>query len=213
MLISNNKLQKYILNHTENESKILKELNRQTHLKTLNPRMLSGHLQGKILQMLSKMIQPKHILEIGTFTGYSAISLAQGLKKNGKLYTIEINEELVDFTKSYFKKANLNEKIEFHIGDALKIIPKINVKFDLVFIDAEQQQYLNYYNLIFNKVKSGGFIIADNALWDGKVVKKTEEDDLYTKGILEFNKFVNNDTRVENVLFPVRDGLMVLRKR
>ncbi|MCK4663829.1 MAG: O-methyltransferase [Bacteroidales bacterium] len=209
----NKELEKYILEHIEPEGEILKELNRKTYLKFLNPRMLSGHLQGKVLKMLSKMICPENILEIGTYTGYSAICLVQGLKTKGKLHTIEINDELEDFIKSYFKKAKVSEKIILHIGDALKIIPSIDKLFDMVFIDGYKEQYLDYYNCVFEKVKKGGFIIADNVLWDGKVIEKVNDNDVQTKGILAFNDFVHNDNRVENVIFPIRDGFMILKKK
>jgi predicted O-methyltransferase YrrM len=211
-MLFDEKIEKYILDHTESEDDVLVELYRQTHLKIYHPRMLSGHLQGKLLKMLVHMVQPKNILEIGTFTGYSAICMAQALGSNGKIHTIEVNDELEDFAKSFFKKANVEDKIDFYIGSALDIIPTIDAEFDLVFIDGEKREYLDYYNLVFDKVKKGGFIIADNVLWSGKVVEKVKPSDLHTKRILEFNQFVHDDPRVENVLFPLRDGLMILRK-
>ena len=207
-----NKLEQYILNHSEPEGNILSELNRKTNLSMLNPRMLSGHLQGKILKMLSNMIKPKYILEIGTFTGYSAICLASGLKKGGKLHTIDINDEIAYLAKDYFKKAKLNNKIVFHIGNAIDIIPELNIKFDLVYIDGDKREYCIYYNSVFQYLKKGGFIIADNVLWNGKVVEKIAENDEQTKGIIKFNDLVHADNRVENVIFPLRDGLMLLRK-
>ena len=206
-------IEEYILAHTEPEDDILKELDRQTNLKILRPRMLSGHLQGEILKMISYMIKPQNILEIGTFTGYSAICLAKGLSKDGRLFTIDINDEIADFTKSFFDKVSIKNKIIFYVGDALKIVPEVDEKFDLVFIDADKRQYLDYYNLIFDKVNKGGFIIADNVLWDGKVVEKVDENDKQTLGLLEFNDFIQNDDRVENVMFPIRDGLMVIKKK
>ena len=206
-------IEEYILAHTEPEDDILKELDRQTNLKILRPRMLSGHLQGEILKMISYMIKPQNILEIGTFTGYSAICLAKGLSKDGRLFTIDINDEISDFTKSFFDKVSIKNKIIFYVGDALKIVPEVDEKFDLVFIDADKRQYLDYYNLIFDKVNKGGFIIADNVLWDGKVVEKVNENDKQTLGLLEFNDFIQNDDRVENVMFPIRDGLMVIKKK
>ncbi|MBI5217786.1 MAG: O-methyltransferase [Bacteroidia bacterium] len=206
-------LEQYILDHTEPESELLKELYRETHVRIMHPRMCSGHLQGKILQMLCHMVNLEYILEIGTFTGYSAICMAQTLPDKGELHTIEINDEIAELALSYFKKANLTHKIHFHIGDALKIIPEINRTFDLVFIDGEKKQYLDYYNLVFDKVRKGGFIIADNVLWSGKVVKKDlPGSDHFTRGILAFNDFVQQDGRVQNVLFPIHDGLMVIKK-
>ncbi|MCK5822858.1 MAG: O-methyltransferase [Bacteroidales bacterium] len=207
------KIEKYIIAHTEPEDELLKELDRMTNLKILRPRMLSGHLQGEILKMISYMIKPKKILEIGTFTGYSAICLAKGLNQNGKLYTIDKNDEIADFTKSIFEKFQLNDKIFFCVGDAMNIIPEIDEKFDLVFIDADKREYLDYYKLIFDKVNKGGFIIADNVLWDGKVIEKVDKNDKQTQGLLAFNDFIQNDNRVENVMFPIRDGLMIMRKK
>ena len=209
----NPEIEKYILAHTQPEDDILKELDRQTNLKTLRPRMLSGHLQGEILKMISYMIKPQNILEIGTFTGYSAICLAKGLREDGKLFTIDIDDEIADFTKSFFDKVSMKDKIIFYVGDALKIVPKIDEKFDIVFIDADKRQYLDYYNLIFDKVNKDGFIIADNVLWGGKVVEKVDKNDKQTLGLLEFNNFIQNDDRVENVMFPIRDGLMVIKKK
>ena len=213
MFESNKKLEEYITKYTENEDDILKELNRKTFLETFNPRMICSPLQGKILQMLSNMISPKYILEIGTFTGYSAICLARGLKKDGKLFTIEINDELTKYSQNFFEKAKLQNNIVQKVGDALEIIPKIDKNFDLVFIDADKERYLDYYKMIFDKVNIGGFIIADNVLWEGKVVEENlPKNDFCTRVILELNSFVNEDDRVENVIFPIRDGLMVLRK-
>jgi len=207
------KIEKYIEDHTEAESELLALLNRETQQKIINPRMLSGHVQGKILEMISKMINPNFILEIGTFTGYSAICLAQGLTENGQLHTIELNDELESFIRSYFEKSGLQHKIHLHIGDAVKIINSLNNSIDLVFIDADKRQYLDYYNLVIGKVRKGGFILADNVLWSGKVVEPLNSNDDYTKGILAFNDFVHNDNRVENVILPVRDGIMLLRKK
>jgi predicted O-methyltransferase YrrM len=205
-------LEDYIADHTSAESELLQKLNRETHVKILFPRMLSGHLQGKILEMISWMIRPERVLEIGTYTGYSAMCLASGLSENGLIHTIEINPELEEFILKYFKEAGLSEKIKLHIGNALKIIPQLDENFDLVFIDADKENYLNYYNLIFDKVRKGGFILADNALWDGKVVDNKKRPDKETEGIIRFNDFVQNDSRVENVLLPVRDGIMIVRK-
>jgi len=206
-------IEEYILNHSDKEDPILAELNRETNLKILRPRMLSGHLQGKILEMISKMIRPEKILELGTYTGYSAICLAKGLKENGVLHSVEINDELEDFISKYIKKARLDNKIKLHFGDARKIVPEINDQFDLVFIDADKREYLEYYNIVFDFVKQGGFILADNVLWSGKVIKLDSPDDEYTKGIFEFNEFIKNDDRIEKVILPLRDGLTLIRKK
>ncbi len=207
------KISEYCENHTQSEDEVLRELNRFTHVNVLRPRMLSGHLQGVLLEMISKMIQPKSILEIGTYTGYSAISLAKGLENDGKLITIEFNEELEELANSFFEKAGFSDKIQLIIGNALEIIPTLPQTFDLVFIDADKENYLQYYNLIINKVNSGGYIIADNVLWSGKVADKISPSDKETIAIDAFNKFVHQDTRVENLLLPFRDGLMVLKKK
>ena len=205
-------IEEYILNHSDKEDPVLAELNRETNLKVLRPRMLSGHLQGKILEMISKMINPEKILELGTYTGYSAICLAKGLKDNGILHTIEINDELEDLIFKYIKKAGFENKIKLHFGDAMKIVPEINEQFDLVFIDADKREYLEYYKIVFDFVKPGGFLLADNVLWSGKVIEQESPDDEYTKGILKFNEFIKNDNRVEKVILPLRDGLMLIRK-
>ncbi len=204
--------EKYIIDHTSPEDEVLASLNRETHLKVLYPRMLSGHVQGRILEMISRMIRPERILEIGTYTGYSAICLAKGLTKDGFLHTIEINPELDEIAGRYFIKAGLESRIIRHTGDALEIIPKLNEQFDLVFIDAAKEHYPDYYRLVFDKVKKGGFIMADNALWDGKVVSDKNAPDKETQGIMTFNDLVQQDDRVENVLLSDRDGLMVIRK-
>lgn len=209
----NQELENYIAQHTEAESELLSQLNRETHHKILLPRMLSGHVQGKILEMISKMIQPKYILELGTYTGYSAICLAQGLLDGGVLHTVEINDELETFTSSFFAKSNVADKIKLHIGDANEIIPKLSDEIDLVFIDADKRQYLDYYKMVIDKTRTGGFILADNVLWSGKVVEPIGGNDEYTKGIKEFNDFVHKDSRVENVILPIRDGIMMLRKK
>ena len=192
---------------------MLKELNRQTHLKVLQPRMLSGHFQGRFLSMISKMIQPISILEIGTYTGYSALCLAEGLKKGGKLTTIDKNAELEAFVRNFFEKSAYSENIEFVIADAMEYIPSINQSFDLVFIDADKGNYLNYYKLVIDMIPSGGYILADNVLWSGKVIDEKSMNDKDTKAIMEFNQFVMNDYRVENVLLPIRDGLFLIRKK
>jgi predicted O-methyltransferase YrrM len=203
----------YSDSHTEQESAILSDLDRKTHLKVLQPRMLSGHFQGRLLSMLSHIKRPKRILEIGTYTGYSALCLAEGLAEDGKVYTIDINYELQDMVKDYVERACLSDQIEMLIGDAMEIIPNLNEEFDLVFIDADKSNYINYYNLIFPKVKKNGLIIADNVLWSGKVVDGEKNKDLDTQVLIEFNKLVHEDERVQNVLLPIRDGLMVLRKK
>lgn len=208
------KLDSYILNHISPQSKALLELERQTNLRFINNRMISGHLQGKFLEMISKMIQPKRILEIGTFTGYSAICLAQGLIENGKLSTIEINDETEDFIRHYIEKAGMTNKIELLIGNALEIIEKFESnEFDIIFIDADKYNYCKYYQLAIDKIKSGGYIIADNVLWDGKVAEPLKEKDLQTKEILEFNEMVAKDPRVEVVIIPIRDGISIIRKK
>lgn len=206
-------LEKYVLAHTDPEPQHLQELDRETHLKVLMPRMLSGHYQGRLLSMLSKLVQPDCILEIGTYTGYSAICLAEGLSKTGILHTIDINDELEAFARSWFKKAGVSEKILYHSGNALKIIPAMNLQFDLVFIDADKENYGNYYDLVIDKVRKGGLIIADNVLWSGKVLEDPMKTDKDTRAIQAFNDRVQKDSRVENILLPVRDGLLILRKK
>ncbi len=206
-------LEKYILAHTRSENEVLADLYRKTHIKFVNPNMVAGHLQGEILTMITNMISPAKILEIGTFTGYSAICLARGLRKNGKLDTIEINDELKDFILSYFKKSGVEKQINLHIGNSLDLVKELPGSYDLVFIDGDKREYSAYYNLVFEKVRPGGFILADNILWGGKVTDPEYKDDPFTKGIMEFNELVHNDARVENVIFPVRDGLMLLKKK
>ncbi len=205
-------IDKYAVEHSNKESQLLYDLNRQTHIQVLQPRMLSGHLQGRILSMFSHMIKPSNVLEIGTYTGYSALCIAEGVAEGGKLITIDKNEELEEFTRSYFEQSNHRDTIDFRVGDAMEIIPQLEEEFDLVFIDADKPNYSNYFDLVIDKVKQGGFIIADNVLWSGKVVKPIEERDMETKSIVEYNKKIQEDDRVENVLMPVRDGLMVARK-
>ena len=213
MLDFSPELEAYLSVHIDEEDPVLAELNRETHLKILHPRMLSGHLQGKILTLFSKILQPETILEVGTFTGYSAICLARGLKPGGKLHTIDINDELVDFSSAFFKKAGLEKSIILHTGNALQIIPEMDETFDLVFLDGEKAEYSQYYDHVFDKVNTGGLIIADNVLWDGKVLKAPQPNDRSTKGIIEFNDRIAKDNRVEKVIFPVRDGFTVIRKK
>ncbi len=205
-------IEKYAEDHSERESDFLYQLNRDTHLKVLQPRMLSGHLQGRLLSMLSHLAQPKRVLEIGTYTGYSALCLAEGLQKDGKLITIDCNEDLMHFTSDVFAKSPYHNQIEFLCGDAMDLIPSLTDTFDLVFIDADKSNYLNYYNLVLPKVRSGGLIIADNVLWSGKVLDLENNTDLDTVAIHEFNKTVHEDTRVQEVLLPIRDGLLLVRK-
>jgi predicted O-methyltransferase YrrM len=205
-------LDQYIINHSTPEEDYLNELDRETHRKVLHPRMLSGHLQGQILSMISCMIRPKNILEIGTFTGYSALCLAKGLAENGRLHTIEIDDELEIFAQKYFLKSGMAERIIQHIGDARQIIPTIKESFDLVFIDADKREYCDYYHLVFDRIPVGGFLLADNVLWDGKVVDPKAADEDQTHGILEFNDLIQNDSRVRNVILPVRDGIMLVQK-
>ncbi|HEY9487902.1 MAG TPA: O-methyltransferase [Chryseosolibacter sp.] len=203
-------LQDYAEKHTTEESPILAKINRDTHAQVLMPRMLSGQLQGRVLSMISNMIRPRVILEIGTFTGYSAICLAEGLKENGKLITIDINEELRDRVSGYFREANLEDRIDYHIGDAATIIPGLRETFDLVFIDADKENYARYFDLVIDRVNLNGFIMADNVLWSGKVLDEKPDKD--TRAIVDFNAKVQRDPRVENVLLPIRDGIMLMRK-
>tara|TARA_B100001109_G_scaffold73019_1_gene59662 strand:- start:3104 stop:3748 length:645 start_codon:yes stop_codon:yes gene_type:complete len=206
------KIFNYSLSKSTKEPKILNDLNRETHLKILNPRMLSGHYQGRILSLVSKIIKPKTVLEIGTYTGYSTICLSEGLDKNGSIHTIDHNEELLVIQNKYFKKAGISEKVKQYTGDATKIVKKLNLDFDLVFIDADKENYPLYFDSIIEKVKPGGVIIADNILWSGKILEKVEEEDYATKSIIEFNDKVNNDDRVETIILPIRDGLSLIRK-
>jgi len=205
-------IEKYVDSHTREESEVLKKLNRETYAKVLMPQMLSGHVQGRFLKMLSYMVNPSQILEVGTFTGYSSICLAGGLKEGGMVHTIDINEELNSMVLRYIKEAGMENKIKTYIGNALEIIPTINHTFDIVFIDADKANYCNYYQLAINKLKPGGFIFADNVLWSGKVTEPLKKSDHDTKAIMEYNDMVNSDPRVENVLVPIRDGLMIARK-
>ncbi|SMG33650.1 Predicted O-methyltransferase YrrM [Marivirga sericea] len=207
-------LEKYIDAHTEPENELLYNINRETHTEVLKPRMLSGHLQGRVLSMLSHMIQPENILEIGTYTGYSALCMAEGLRENGHLITLDVNEELAERVQGYFKSSEFSSRIEMKIGKALEIIPTLDKNWDMVFIDADKSNYLNYYKLCIKQVRSGGYILVDNVLWSGKVLEKNRKKlDKDTASMLEFNEFVHHDDRVQNVLFPIRDGLMILRKK
>ena len=204
-------LENYVANHSQQEPELLMQLNKETHQKILQPRMLSGHFQGRVLSMLSKIINPKSILEIGTYTGYAALCLAEGLQENGTLDTIDINEELEEIQKKYFNLSNYSNNIVQHIGDAIEIIPTLNKKFDLVFIDADKENYINYFHLIVPLMNKGGIILSDNVLWSGKVLEEVKINDKSTQILLDYNKIINEDSRVETVLLPIRDGLTVTR--
>ena len=204
-------IEDYIALHSQNEPELLAQLNKETYQKILLPRMLSGHFQGRVLSMLAKLIRPKSILEIGTYTGYATLCLCEGLQENGIVHTIDVKEELVDFQRKYFDKSPWKNQIHQHLGEAVAIIPTINETFDLVFVDADKENYLNYYELILPKMNKGGIILSDNVLWSGKVVEPLQEGDLSTKILLEYNKKLKEDKRIETVLLPIRDGLTVSR--
>jgi predicted O-methyltransferase YrrM len=204
-------LENYVEQHSQNEPELLVKLFKETHQKILQPRMLSGHFQGRVLSMLSKIINPKNILEIGTYTGYAALCLAEGMQKDGTLDTIDVKEELVSIQQKYFDLSPWKGQITAHLGDALEIIPTLNKKYDLVFIDADKENYINYFNMIVPMMNKGGIILSDNVLWSGKVLEELNPKDMSTKVLLEYNQIVNNDTRVETVLLPIRDGLTVSR--
>lgn len=205
------KLDQYIVDHTESEPLLLQQLTRETYQKILQPRMLSGAYQGRVLSMISKLVNPKTILEIGTYTGYASLCLAEGIQHGGELHTIDINEELVDFQRKYFDRSNYGNRIVQHLGSAIEVIPTLDLKFDLVFIDADKPNYCNYFNLIIDRMNKGGIILSDNVLWSGKVIEELKEDDESTKVLLEYNKLLKEDSRVETVLLSVRDGLTVSR--
>ena len=204
-------LEDYVANHSQVEPELLAKLNKETHQKVLQPRMLSGHFQGRVLSMLSKIIRPTAILEIGTYTGYAALCLAEGLTENGTLDTIDVNEELVDFQKKYFDVSPWKDQIFHHLGDALEVIPTLDKKFDLVFIDADKENYIAYFNMIVPMMNKGGIILSDNVLWSGKVLEEVKSSDKTTQILLDYNKLINEDKRVETVLLPIRDGLTVTR--
>ena len=212
MELFSEELTHYLENSCEPENELLKHINRETHLKVSMPRMLSGHYQGKLLSMISKMINPERILEIGTFTGYATLCLAEGLRENGRIYTIDINLELEDMVRSNFKRSDLDSKIMYQIGDAKEIIPTLNEIFDLVFIDADKKNNATYYDMIIDKVRSGGLILVDNVLWSGKVLNEGVSDQK-TSFISKFNEMVSSDQRVEKLILPVRDGLFLIRKK
>ena len=205
-------LDQYCCSHTAEENELLKRINRETHVEVLQPRMLSGHFQGRVLSMLSKMIQPKRILEIGTYTGYSALCLAEGLASDGKLVTIDVNEELANRVQAYFDASEYAEQIQYLISPALEVIPALNEKWDLVFIDADKQNYIEYYELILPLLRPGGYVILDNVLWSGKVVDQ-DKNDKDTVLLRKLNTLIHDDIRVEEVLLPIRDGLMIARKK
>lgn len=204
-------LEDYIEQHSEKEPQLLAALNKETYQKILLPRMLSGHFQGRVLSMLAKLIRPVNILEIGTYTGYSALCLCEGMQENGTLHTIDIKEELVDFQRKHFDKSPWGTQIVQHLGEAVDIIPALDVKFDLVFIDADKENYINYFNIILPKMNKGGIILSDNVLWSGKVLEPLHPNDISTKILVEYNALLKNDPRVETVLLPIRDGLTVSR--
>lgn len=205
-------LEDYILTHGDAEPDYLAKINRKTHLKMINPRMLSGHLQGRVLSMLSKMIQPERILEVGTYTGYSALCLAEGLSAKGKLHTIECDDELEDFIRENIESSPYKEQIVLHIGDAKKLISEIDEVFDLVFLDADKREYQVYYDAVFPKLRRGGFMLVDNTLWDGKVLLEQDDKDNQTEAIRQFNDYVAADSHVEKLILPLRDGLTLIRK-
>lgn len=204
-------LELYVEKHSQNEPELLAALQRETFQKIMQPRMLSGHFQGRVLSILSKLIRPINILEIGTYTGYATLCLAEGMQENGTIDTIDINEELFDIQKKYFDLSPWKNQISQHLGDALEIIPNLNKKYDLVFIDADKDNYLNYWKIILPKMNKGGIILSDNVLWSGKVLDKPNPKDLSTNILVEYNKTINEDSRVETVLLPIRDGLTVSR--
>lgn len=206
-------IEEYILSHSDPEGELLATLSRDANVNLLRPRMLSGHLQGRILKMFCRMLSPRRVLEIGTYTGYATLCLAEGLADDGRVDTIEINDEMEDFIRKYLDQSPLNEKIRLHIGDAMEIIPGLQETYDLVFIDADKRLYTNYYDLVFPLIRPGGIILADNTLWDGKVVEETVASDKQTQGILAFNEKIKNDERVEKVILPLRDGLTIIWKK
>lgn len=206
-------LDNYVTQHSQDEPELLALLNKETYQKILNPRMLSGHFQGRVLSMLSKIIHPTSILEIGTYTGYATLCLAEGLAENGTIDTLDIEEELIDFQRKYFDRSPWGNQITQHLGDALEIIPTLNKKYDLVFIDADKENYINYFHLVVPMMNKGGIILSDNVLWSGKVLEKLNPKDITTKIILEYNELLKNDDRVETVLLPIRDGLTVSRAK
>ena len=207
------KIEDYAGEHTTPESELLYKVNRETHLKVLNPRMLSGHLQGQMLRMISLMIQPKYVLEVGTYTGYSALCMLEGLRPDGEIHTIDIDEELAVRSQSYFDQAPKGSQIKAHLGDAVELIQELKKPWDLVFLDADKANYCHYYDHVIEDLQPGGYLLADNVLWSGKVVEEVKPDDLDTQGLINFNKKIQEDQRVDNLLLPIRDGLMLVRKK
>lgn len=206
-------IDEYILSHSDDEGVLLSALNRDANVNLLRPRMLSGHLQGRILKMFCRMLRPRRILEIGTYTGYATLCMAEGLEDNGLIHTLEINDEMEDFIKKYLSASPDSDKIRLHLGDAMEIIPVLDEVFDMVFIDADKRLYSDYYDLVFPKVRPGGLILADNTLWDGKVLEEPHQSDKQTIGILSFNNKIKEDPRVEKVILPLRDGLTMIWKK
>ena len=211
--INNEKLDEYLINHSEKEPEILSDLNRETNQKVLQPRMISGAYQGRLLSIISKIINPKKILEIGTFTGYSTLCLAEGLDKNGQIHTVDINEELYDLQRKYFKKSSFDSNITQHLGNALEIIPKLDHDFDLIFLDADKINYPKYLDILIVRLKKGGVLLSDNVLWDGKVLNEISQKDKSTKAIVEYNKILNNRTDMDSVILPIRDGITISIKK
>ncbi len=211
--INNEKLDEYLINHSEKEPEILSDLNRETNQKVLQPRMISGAYQGRLLSIISKIINPKKILEIGTFTGYSTLCLAEGLDKNGQIHTVDINEELYDLQRKYFKKSSFNSNITQHLGNALEIIPKLDHDFDLIFLDADKINYPKYLDVLIVRLKKGGVLLSDNVLWDGKVLNEISQKDKSTKAIVEYNKMLNNRIDMDSVILPIRDGITLSIKK
>lgn len=211
--INNEKLDEYLINHSEKEPEILSDLNRETNQKVLQPRMISGAYQGRLLSIISKIINPKKILEIGTFTGYSTLCLAEGLDKNGQIHTVDINEELYDLQRKYFKKSSFNSNITQHLGNALEIIPKLDHDFDLIFLDADKINYPKYLDILIVRLKKGGVLLSDNVLWDGKVLNEISQKDKSTKAIVEYNKMLNNRIDMDSVILPIRDGITISIKK
>jgi predicted O-methyltransferase YrrM len=212
MINDSDLMEEYVLNHIDAESDYLKALYRATHVKLLRPRMASGHLQGRLLKMLVKMIRPSQILEIGTYSGYSALCLAEGLGEGGMLHTFEINDEQEDFTRPWLEGSPYADKIKFYIGDALELVPTLGVTFDMAFVDGDKRKYIEYYEMVLSHMTPGGYILADNTLWDGHVVETPTPTDQQTRGIMAFNDLVARDPRVERVILPLRDGLTIIRK-
>jgi caffeoyl-CoA O-methyltransferase len=209
----NELLEKYISSHIESEPELLKQLNRDSHVKLLNGRMVSGHFQGRLMVLLCRMIHPKKVLELGTFTGYSALCFAEGTDEDAEIHTIEHNDELEDIARSWFSRSEFGSKITLHIGDALELIPTMDDLFDLIFIDADKKQYIEYFEAAFLKVRTGGFIFVDNTLWSGKVLKDIASNDAQSLAVSKFNDYIANDSRIEKIILPIRDGLTIIYKK